>query len=205
MASALNVLSKSNTQRTMARSSVGLSVLSQLGMTLLCSPRGKQELSNSSTAPNVSWAAAEMGAWARAAAQPAQAEQTTPTFLQGQGFLCGLPQSSSISSSEAFMELKLHLPPTLGQPSHTQGKLAGHRQSWALRAALSGWALDCDAQLQCLAGNIFTFLFLFYHVLFVFFDNEPEDLWVCIKGYSVWVLKHQHSIEQNISVRMDLC
>lgn len=148
----------------MARSSVGLSVLSQLGMTLLCSPWGKQELSNSSTAPNVSWAAAEMGAWARAAAQPAQAEQTTPTFLQGQGFLCGLPQSSSISSSEAFMELKLHLPPTWGSQATLRASWqgTGRAEHWELLFQAEHWTV----MHSCSAWLAIFLLFYFYFTMF---------------------------------------
>lgn len=35
----------------------------------------------------------------------------------------------------------------------------------------------------------------------VFFVNVSEDLWVCVMGYSVWVLKHEHSVKQDILPR----
>lgn len=39
------------------------------------------------------------------------------------------------------------------------------------------------------------------YFLTAFFVNVSEDLWVCAMGYSVWVLKHEHSVKQVISPR----
>lgn len=155
-----NLLSKGNIQRTLAQSRVGLSVPSQRGLTLLCSPWGKQELRNSSPAPKVSWAAAEMGAWARAAAQPSwgSANNSHPPAL-GQGFPWGLSQGSLHQHSWSIHETKAQSPTNTGAAqTHwgQAGRALAELNTESCSFRLKSRALDCDVQLQCLAGNIFT-------------------------------------------------
>lgn len=81
------------------------------------------------------------------------------------------------------------------------------RASWQGSGTAEHWELLLQAEVKS-PGLWCTAAVLgwqyFYYVL-VWFLMSLRTSGVCIKGYSVWVLKHQHSIEQNILVRMNLC
>lgn len=139
-----------------------------------------------------------MSALTRADAQSDKAEQTTPTFLcWDKAPSVGSHTALFISTSEALRKGKVNIPPTLGKPRHALGKPAWQWQSWTLKAALQVKSTDlcCSAALlgwQCFFNCVFSV-------------NVPKELRVCIKGYCIWVLKHQPSIEQDSSVRMNPC
>lgn len=141
-----------------------------------------------------------MGAWARAAAQPAQAEQQLPPSCSGQGFPGGLSLSSSHQLIRSIHETKAQPPTNTGAAKTHSGQAGRALAELSAESCSSCWRQEHWTVIYSCSAWLVIVLLCFFVVVV----NEPKDLWVCIKDFSVWVLKHQHSIEQNILVRMNL-
>lgn len=112
----------------------------------------------------------------------------------GQGFLCGLSYCSFHQHIWSIQERKVQYPTYTGEAKTCSGQCKAEHWKLFFQAEVKSPELCCTATV--LGWQYF---------LTVLFVNVPEDLWVCIKGCSIWVLKHQHSIEQDVSGKMNLC
>lgn len=145
-----------------------------------------------------------MGALTRAEAQSAWAEQTAPTFLQW-------AKASSLPLRALVLLFSLAHPKHSGKEgSISHLRWGSKNMHWASQPGSSKaehWKLFFQAEVKstelCCTATVLGWQY--FLTLFFFFVDVAKDLWACIKGYSAWVFKHQRSVEQDISVRMNLC